>query len=207
MDNSKFFDFVREHLFKGRLTQSQVDGLNNILSATQELPIPYKAYILATAYHETGHTMQPLDEYGKGHKYDYGRWKFNSKGDMYCFKDSARNSVYKKDECDHLFYGRGLVQLTWYSNYELATERLIAANVLEPEESLLEEPELANDPFVATWILKMGMLEGWFTGRKLSHYFDNGKKSYTAARRIINGRDKADLIASYAVLFEKALSL
>lgn len=57
----------------------------------------------------------------------------------------------------------------------------------------------------ATNILLLGMKEGWFTGRKLSDYINQSKKDYLNARRIINGMDKASLIAGYAETFEKAL--
>ena len=57
----------------------------------------------------------------------------------------------------------------------------------------------------ATNILLLGMKDGWFTGRKLSDYINQSKKDYLNARRIINGMDKASLIAGYAETFEKAL--
>lgn len=49
------------------------------------------------------------------------------------------------------------------------------------------------------------MIEGWFTGRKLDHYFLDSKIDYVNARRIINGFDRAKDIAKYADYFEKAL--
>ena len=48
------------------------------------------AYILATDYHETAYTMQPIEEYGKGAGYDYGE------------PDPVTGEIY---------FGTGLVQL------------------------------------------------------------------------------------------------
>lgn len=48
------------------------------------------------------------------------------------------------------------------------------------------------------------MVDGWFTGRKLSQYFE-GKIDYQGARRIINGTDKAIMIAGYAQTFFNGL--
>lgn len=45
-----------------------------------------------------------------------------------------------------------------------------------------------------------GCAEGWFTGKKLADYPD-----YRNMRRVVNGTDRADTIAGYAVAFERAL--
>lgn len=205
MDRTKFFDNVRKDLFNNRLTQEQVDGMNNILDITDDLNIQSRAYMLATVYHETARKMQPLSEYGKGRAYPYGKWMVNSKGKRYCYKNSSKRQMYTEDECPHLFYGRGLVQLTWYDNYVFAEKRLKELGVLNPDHFFLIDPELANDPINAILILKHGMIEGWFTGRKLDNYFAGSKIDYVNARRIINGMDKAKEIANIADYFEKAL--
>lgn len=204
MNKENFFSSVRTDLF-GSLTQSQVNGINTILDCIKELPTNMQAYILATAYHETAKTMQPISEYGKGKNYLYGCWETNSKGQKYCYKSGSKASVYTEQENPNLFYGRGYVQLTWFSNYELATKKLQDAGILTKEQSLLDSPELANDPKIAAYIMKHGMLGGWFTGRALYHYFSDTLSDYVNARRIINGTDQKDLIASYAKKFEKAL--
>ena len=69
----------------------------------------------------------------------------------------------------------------------------------------MNHPELALNPTYAAQIMIAGMREGWFTGKKLSDYIKNGKVDYVGARRIINGTDKAQLIAGYAKQFESAL--
>ena len=70
------WDKLRSHF--GRLNQSQVDGFNAVLSAINQYGSPankpaYVAYMLATAWHETAATMQPIAEYGKGKGRPYGK--------------------------------------------------------------------------------------------------------------------------------------
>lgn len=70
---------------------------------------------------------------------------------------------------------------------------------------LVESPELALNLDIATQILFKGMIKGMFTGKKLSNYFDTDTEDWVNARKIINGTDKADLIAGYGKKFLNAL--
>lgn len=181
IDRGIFFIQIRS-LF-GRMSQSQVEGLNSLLDAVGGCLINEAAYMLATAYHETAHTMQPIEEYGKGRGRDYGK----------------RLKMSRKPYSDTLpiYYGRGYVQLTWYENYDKAG-RLLKLD-------LLRQPELALQADVAAKIMREGMFDGWFTGKKLGEYIGLRTAEYVSARRIINGMDKAQFIAGYAVVFELAL--
>lgn len=198
--NQAFFDHVRGKLFSGSLNQNQVDGLNIIVRecVAQGLTLQQTAYVLATAYHETAHTMQPISEYGRGAKHDYGHWRTNSNGVRYCYKNRDRDTVYTEQECPHLFFGRGYVQLTWHSNYQKASEKLGI--------DLLANPDLAKQADTAAKILCVGMKEGWFTTRKLSRYVNDSVCDYVGARKVVNGEDKDTLIARYARVFETALN-
>jgi len=174
-----FFDTVRPSIFNGALTQSQVDGIRVILNEWEEQKLKdlrFLAYMLATTYHETAHTMQPVAEYGKG------------KGRKYGVADPVTKQTY---------YGRGFVQLTWKGNYE-------AMSVVTGED-LVNHPDRAMDMKVATKILFYGMLHGSFTGKKLSDYFNDLSTDWFKARKIINGLDKAALIQDYAEKFYNAL--
>lgn len=187
-DRSKFFDGVRSSLFNGTLDRLQVDGMNAILdtwAATDDPVIPRLAYVLATAYHEAKSPplwkpeMQPVEEAGKGAGRPYG------------VPDPVTGQIY---------YGRGLVQLTWKTNYERAGA-LVGAD-------LVNRPELALDPALSTQILVQGMIKGLFTDRALKDYFAaGGLPDYVGARAIINGNDRAELIAVYARDFAAALVL
>lgn len=202
-DKRAFFDAVRGSLFGGRLTQSQVDGLETLLVAVSPFALPQQAYILATAFHETAHTMQPVAEYGKGRGRAYGSWQTNSKGERYCWRNGSRKTVYTEAEYPHLYYGRGHVQLTWLDNYLRAGKALGA--MLDDAEQLARAPDLALRPDISAAILCLGMRDGWFTGKKLDDYINARQTDYVNARRIVNGTDKASLIAGCARQFQTAL--
>ncbi|AKG13483.1 glycoside hydrolase family 19 protein [Moraxella bovoculi] len=181
------FNVIRNQF--GRLNQSQVDGFNAILKAINEWggdaknPL-YVAYMLATAWHETAHTMKPIEEYGKGKGKRYG-----SNIDI----NGTRYTGLK-----HLYYGRGYVQLTWLTNYKNM------GKVLDVD--LVNKPELALDHYIASKIMIYGMLHGSFTGKKLSNYLKKGTlEEFKQARRIINGMDKATNIAYQAQAFLQAI--
>lgn len=180
-----FFGELRKTLFKNGFTQSQVDGINSLLDVLEnsKIGVNHAAYMLATAYHETARTMQPIEEYGKGKGRDYGR------------RLKMNRTPYSTSL--PIYYGRGYVQLTWYENYDKAGKKLAL--------DLLQKPELALVPEHAAAIMIYGMAEGWFTGKKLTDYIGDYTANYTAARRIINGTDKAGKIATEAAAFELAL--
>jgi len=71
------------------------------------------------------------------------------------------------------------------------------------------QPDLACRPDIAAKIMRAGMTEGWFTGKAFRHYLPTAgtasKAQFVEARRIINGTDKALLIAGYALQFQTAL--
>ncbi|WP_345820091.1 hypothetical protein ABC766_29300 [Methylobacterium fujisawaense] len=179
LNRSAFFDRVRAAPFGGRLSASQVAGIEAILDACPALlGLASLAYCLATTFHETARTMQPIEEYGRGKGRTYGPTGF---------------------------WGRGFVQLTWEANYAKATAALRKLGVLTAAEDLVKTPALAMRPDVAAAILFYGMVEGWFTGKKLADYFGPGRSDPVGARRIINGTDKAATIAGYHATFVDAL--
>lgn len=71
---------------------------------------------------------------------------------------------------------------------------------------LVKNPELALDVKNCVKILLHGMLNGSFTGKKLSDYFNKDKGDWINARRIINVLDKASLISGYAKRYYAATS-
>ena len=184
------FDKVRDKF--GRLTQSQVDGINAIMQAVNDNNANDKpklsradvAYMLATAWHETARTMQPIREYGRGRGRRYGT-NMDIDGSRY-------------QGLPHIYYGRGYVQLTWLTNYKRMGQLLGV--------DLVNNPDLALDAKIAADIMIVGMVRGLFTGKSLSSYIKAGTRSeFINARRIINGTDKASLVAGYAVGFLGAL--
>lgn len=181
LDRAFFFSQVRRTLFGGRLTQRQVDGLTAILDRWcadhAEADDRWLAYLLATAHHETGRTMQPVREVGRGRGKPYGK------------RDPVTGQI---------FYGRGLAQLTWKDNYR-RIGRVIGADLVNDPDQALELP-------IAVGILFVGMFAGLFTGKMLADYFSLTRDDWTGARRIINGTDRAALIAGYGRAYYAALS-
>lgn len=194
MSTEKFYDSIRLFFPKAKLTAKQVEGTDALLNywiehiRATDPDIRKLAYVLATTFHETATTMQPINEYGKGKGKPYGK-KIKHSGVPYQLPNQ-------------LYYGRGFVQLTWFENYELIG-RLIGVN-------LLANPELALSLNVAIQIIFEGMYKGSssigdFTGKCLEMYFNAKIEDPKNARRIINGTDKAALIASYYTSFLNAL--
>lgn len=191
MDEKKFYDSIRKDLFLGKISGDQFKGIAAILAeykARKWTDDRRLAYVLATVFHETAKTMQPIREYGLGKGYDYGKKLDRGNG-------SKSRVPYTTP--DQLYYGRGHVQLTWRSNY-LTLGRLTGYD-------LLSTPDLMLQMDVSIKVCFEGMLKGSFTGVGLASYFTATKEDPVNARKIINGLDKAELIAGYYRTFLKAL--
>ena len=187
IDRSKFFLAIRPLLFSAGLRTSQVSGINAILDVWEKhsgTDPRWLAYELATTYRETAQTMQPIEEYGHG------------KGRAYGVPMGIWHQTYD---------GRGYVQLTWITGYAKATARLRQLGAIGSDIDLVRNPELAMRPDIAGLILHVGMVEGWFSGKKLSDYFTASKSDWAGARHIINGSDHAAEIAANGMKFYAAL--
>ena len=71
-----FFDSVRASIFNGSLSHKQVQGCEILLAAMAAREwgdLRWYAYVLATTYHETDATMQPVAEYKRGKGKPYGK--------------------------------------------------------------------------------------------------------------------------------------
>jgi len=121
-----FFDNIKYYLF-GSFSQSQVDGLNLFLDWYDEEnpPVPDRyhlddrtfAYVLATTYHETAATFQPVREYG--------------------------STSYLQSKPYYPWYGRGYVQLTWQDNYKKQDTKLCLNGALMADPDLALDPDIA----------------------------------------------------------------
>lgn len=191
MNREAFFNDAR-HIFGGRLKQSQMQGMEIILIASDGLPVSHRAYLLATAKHETAHTMQPVREALA--KSDDGAVMALEKAFKAGRLPWVRTPYWRKDADGKAWFGRGFVQLTHKENYQTASKKMGI--------DLIADPSAALSPMIAARILVQGSSEGWFTGKKLSDYLPG---DYMGARRIINGTDKAKEIAAIAEAFERAL--
>lgn len=155
-------------------------GHTRLIIATAErlgLSTQQTAYVLATAFWETNRTVQPVEE---------------------AYYLGSRAERYREGLRYYPWHGRGFVQLTWERNYILAGREVGA--------DLISDPDRAMDPQIAAEVLVRGSRDGWFTGKKLSHYISAGRADYVSARRIINGTDCARQIAEIALDYEHALT-
>lgn len=130
------------------------------------------AYILATAKHESDN-FATLEEYASGAAYE------------------GRSDLGNTQPGDGVrFKGRGLVQITGRANYGKYSKIL--------GEDFLSNPKGMQRPDVALYTLVHGSKTGVFTGKKIGDYINGTNQDFYNARRVINGTDRADLIAGYA---------
>lgn len=195
MNRKAFFDACREGVMGPTLDGDEVSGSERILDAMEGAPLAWTAYALATAWHETAHTMQPISEMG-GTAYFIRMYDVRGKR-----PETARKMGNTAPGDGPLYRGRGFVQLTWKSNYARAAK--------ETGYPLVGNPDLAMRPDIAATIMRQGMERGWFTGKRFAHYLPStgtaSHRQFCDARRTINGTDKAALIADYAEGFQCAL--
>lgn len=194
MNSAAFFGAVRP-MFGGKLTESQVQGLNILLKATEGLPLAHRAYLLATAHHETAKTMQPVRETlatsdDQAIRRLDAAW---SKGQL----KSVSKPYWRRDVDGKAWFGRGYVQITHKDNYARAG-KLVGVD-------LVRDPSAALNPTVAARLLVDGSRAGIFTGKRLADFLDGPRPDYVGARRVINGLDRADQIADLAEGYERAL--
>lgn len=169
------FDILRDKVFKS-LTQIQVDALNYLVQRC-------KAF--GCTYPETAYILATTYH--------------ETAGTMLPIKERG-SDAYLKGKKYYPYIGYGYVQLTWKDNYQ-RVGKLIGVD-------LVSKPELALDKHIASRILIEGMLQGWFSGvglrlKRPVHRYN--RDLYIKARAIVNGTDKANLIAGYAMYFEEAL--
>lgn len=160
------------------------------------LPRNQLAYVLATAYWESGSTMKPVREaFGKSTEDTIRRLdNAKAKGQL----PWVKKVYWQKDIDGKAWFGRGYVQLTWKDNYIRAGHKL---NI-----DLWKDPDRVMEPAIAAEILVRGMKEGWFTSKRLDQYITSKASDYVGARRIVNGMDKATVIAELAREYENDLT-
>lgn len=192
-----FFDTIRPHFPGGKLTASQVSGINDTIAGFQLYGngnLQTLAYILATEARETGWAFQPIVE--RGNRKYFDKYEPGTK----IGKDLGNTQVGD----GFLFRGRGKGQITGRANYR-RVGKLIGVD-------LETHPERALETDIAVRILVEGGIKGWFTGKGFADYIDGidesdaeDRKEFLEARRAINGVDHREEIADNALMFERAL--
>jgi putative chitinase len=196
IDRKIFWETLDRSVFGGSVPQSAVDQIERVFAEYEARGwdnLGHLAYMLATMRREVGPKMLPVREC----------FAQSDAAARACRQVSSR--AYSQVIGGNVYYGRGLVQLTWLDNYEKMGEHLGIA--------LVQRPDMALDPEIAIKIMFEGMQRGQFAGDKkgrhtLARHIPNKnptQANFISARRIINGTDHAQEIAGYAEKFFAAL--
>lgn len=181
MDRKAFYDALRPKL--GALTQANVVGFKLILDEAHRRATRLHdlAYILATAWWESGRTMQPVRE-------------------AFWLSEAWR----RKNLRYYPYYGRGLVQLTWQVNYQKASD-LYGIDFVKAPDLVMEPQHSVNilfDGMTQGWFTDKA-LNDYIDGIDESDAED--LREFANARRVVNGVDKQVEIGKLALVFESAL--
>lgn len=210
MNRSAFYAALRRRSsvgFGASLSKGQVSGFEAILDEGQRrgLAVQHLAAVLAESHHETGGTMQPLEEnlsYSAKRLMQVWPARFSTLAEAQPYANNPRrlaNKVYggrlgnTGPDDGWLYRGRGLAQITGKANYV--------------KFGLAGVPDKAHDMATAIKILFDGMIDGVFTGRRLKDYDAPEGFRYAASRAIINGDVKVNggKIETLGRAFEAAL--
>ena len=193
IDRIEFYDRSRKHLFPV-LTHDQTIGCDAIFDEweRQKLSDVRKlSCMIGQSYWETNRTMAPVRE----------AYFLNPPGPN---QNDASGPAedYRRLLRYYPFYGRGLIQITWESNYHKMGS-LVGVD-------LVRFPDRAMELDIAVSIVFEGMLRanshfGDFTGVSLDDYFVDGQPagdwSWLNQRRVVNGMDHAQEIADICKQF------
>lgn len=200
---NKFWEYIAEHVFEGRVSDKLKDNINVIIDSYYAYRFGSKyelTYILATVRHECYHpTLNPdMNPIREGFaKTNQGA--INAVTKLYQSGKIKKNYALPDAQTGQSYYGRGYAQITHKVNYEILGKAI--------DVDLANHPDKALEPEISAKILVVGSTHGLFTGKKISDYITEEGPDYYNMRRVINGLDKADLIAGYAKEIEHAIKL
>lgn len=206
IDRARFFhgaSGVAKTLFQKGLKAHQANGMERVLNLAADpdmypMPLAHCAYILATAYHETGTRMHPVRETFA--LTDEIAIKRLDKA----FADGRMKWV-ARPYWQNGFFGRGEVQITHSSNY-----KKLAPIVKKhfPGQDIYKNPSLLLVPEISTLVMVHGMVNGLFSGQKLADHGDgNPFFDHAGARGIVNPKEfgSFETIGGYSIKFLAAL--
>lgn len=218
-DRKYLFDLLRNAPFGGSLLKAQVFAVGLILDSCMAMGLrkEYTAYILATAFHETGGkfgvSVENLNYSVAALKSKFSRSRISSADAERYGRKTGRpanqkaiaNLIYGGEwgrknlgntQADDgwTYRGHGWPQLTGRRNFTLF--------------GFASNPSAAAEIENTVKILVRGMVEGLFTGKKLSDFWSESTQTFDAvgARKTVNGTDKASLIAMHYEAFLAALT-
>lgn len=205
INRAVFYRELRKGLFQS-LSRRQVAGMEVLLDVWEEsyaddYPMSFLAASLGTTKLETAHTMQPIKEIG-GRKYFMG---------MY---DKTGNRPKKAAELGNTkvgdgatFSGKGFVQATGRGNSRKLGK--LFKKYFNIDVDFEENPDKLLEPFYAAHALYLGCITGLYTGKGWGDYIKSSPATFNefkSSRRVVNGTNKATMIAGYCVEFQKALT-
>ena len=219
MDEAAFFKSLRARnsgVFGTSLSKGQVMGVQAVVAecVAQGADLPQTAYILATAYGETGGKMQPQREnlrysaeripqvFGKSRRQGVpvSKLAYNPEllaNTVYGGAWGAKNLGNTEPGDGWRFPGLGMGQITGRRNFTKWSRKMGLP--------LVDNPALLMQLDISVKALVQPMLEGWATGLSLGAFVGGGRKDYVSARRVWNGTFAASKYAGYARAFEAAL--
>lgn len=221
-----------------QLTKDQAKGCRALVDefTAQGLPnIRWLAYILATALHETGGTMQPaVEDLEAAARQPHGTW-YDGNGDpvqslveLPLMDGEGGVETVKRPSGIPLRVGQpiepgkttlpaGQKAVAYYGRGYLprhTVSRRAYLNVSrDADMDLVSDPDVLLEPRTAAKAMIGAMMKGSFSGKGLERFFappgrtlDNGMKDdWYDARQSLGGVDDADAIAATAKGFHKVL--
>lgn len=189
IDRKRFFASITPTPLARPLRQSQVTTLDAMITEYERrewTDLRWLAYMMGTVLRECGRPMAPVRE---------GFAKTDAAARAYVKRKGYR---YAKVVNGNVYYGRGLVQVTWIENCKALTDLAHAQGF---DVDFVANPDLLLEPKWAVWAMFEGMSRGTFTKKKLSDYFNDRTADWMNARRIINGLDHAAEVAGNGKMF------
>ena len=173
---------------------------NSLYAEFDDVTLQRVSYMLATAKLESynylnGDLFNPISELGGDH---YAEEMYDPALGRSEQRRQVAINLGNTTQGDGIKYkGRGFVQITGKNNY-IKFSRILSLD-------LENNPEITLELGNAFSIMVLGMRDGIFTGHKLSDYISSESKDYRNSRRIINGMNETNTIATYAEEFELCL--
>lgn len=218
MNRAVFFAALRRRgsgVFGTSLTQQQVNGLSVKLDVwakwyADKYPATFLAAALGQSYRETGGLMVPILETHTARNPCTSRAQAARRLEAAFVAGKltwVRTRYWLPDASKQIGVGGGDIQLTHRANYVNANEKIKARFGVDV--GLDRDYDEVLDPVVSAVVMFQGMIDGWFTTKKLVDYADQktGAVNYRDARDIVNGDKKhiGDEIVRNCKAFETAL--
>lgn len=189
MNRATFYGAIRPS-FGGKLTPSQVSGVDAILDAAEAegLTDPHHvAFVLANVRRETGSIMAPIKETVMAHHKDQNP----SDAEVIRRLDAAfakgQLPWVKSPYWRRGFFGRGQIQITHEDNYRKFSP-IVGVDLARHRDKALVGA-------ISAKIAVVGMRDGMFTGKALADFSFPSALDLPPSRnprRIVNGADGSD---------------